>query len=333
MLPDACDVHVVETAVAASAPVILSYNLHDFPGEALEGLGVVDGEGVGVRVEVELAVGGDNLPGAGVDRNVGGEDVAEAPPLGFHAGGDADDGPQLGPEAPDHLGREDGGGGHAHLIGRRRDDGERRTPAVREGRRAVLRGIVGVAGELVPGLLAREEDLLELRRAQGADDGDVVGHGSGLLGGGCRIVSRMLGRPILILLRDGRASPCVGAGERQIQSRGCACIPWRESEADFFEHAAPAEDHREIVAVLIGHEARRVHLVPSLLALDRQRDLGDEHPRAPAEPGAEHGLQPFDGEPAARANSRRTIDHAAPVSRSATLGRPPARRKIHGLLA
>jgi hypothetical protein len=40
-LPDSCDVHVVETAVAAGAPVILTYNLRDFPDEALGALGVL----------------------------------------------------------------------------------------------------------------------------------------------------------------------------------------------------------------------------------------------------------------------------------------------------
>ena len=40
-LPDRCDVHVVETAVAAGAPVILTYNLRDFPDEALGALGVL----------------------------------------------------------------------------------------------------------------------------------------------------------------------------------------------------------------------------------------------------------------------------------------------------
>jgi len=41
MLRDADDVHVLETAVAAGAPVILTYNLRDFPDEQLRSLGVV----------------------------------------------------------------------------------------------------------------------------------------------------------------------------------------------------------------------------------------------------------------------------------------------------
>jgi hypothetical protein len=78
-------------------------------------------------------------------------------------------------------------------------------------------------------------------------------------------------------------------------ARACSYPPARARNRPF-QAGHANRGSRQIIVALVGHEACRAYFVPSLLALDRQWNLGDERARAPAEPRAQHHPQPFERE-------------------------------------